>query len=190
MGHGKLVLRAGHGSPVLSLERQSVQATAQMMREINALSREELGPEDVIVHGFEFMNTAPMHESSWFVRRFDDQAVREAQALVRGKPVLCNHDTESHGALPVGRIFRADGVVVNAEGITTGRALFYLLNDAEGQSLDRKIRSGLISEVSPTVTFNRIYCSICGADDLRCDHVPGDYYAGSRCFTMMTEITD
>ena len=47
-----------------------------------------------------------------------------------------------------------------------------------------------MSEVSPTLTFDRRYCSICGADDLDCEHVPGKLYDSHRCYETLSDITD
>lgn len=164
-----------------------------MLAEINALAQvqETLTAEDVIVRGMWLMNDQPMHENPWFIRKFDAAAVIEAQRFVNAKPVLVNHSTYGFDGLPVGRFFRS-GVVADRKDApgTWLWALFYMLTDDQGAMLDRKIMGGLISEVSPTIEHERIYCSICGAEDLDCEHIPGELYEGVKCYAVMTGILD
>lgn len=162
-----------------------------VMDEINSLSQiiEPLGPDDVIVKGMWLMNTLPMHESYNFVRRFDRAAVEQTADMVRGKPVLANHSTEGPDGLPLGRFFRAE-VEHREDGTSHMAALFFMLNDEDGQRINRKINGGIISENSPTLEFDRVYCSICGESGRKCDHEPGDLYEGKKAYTVMTDIVD
>lgn len=187
----KLILRPGHGSPVLSLSAAAGTATDEMMAEINSLPQvlSPLAAGDVVVRGTYFMNTKPMHESSWFHVKFDAAAVIQAAPFVRGKPMIANHTPFGREGLPIARLFRA-GYEVDAEGVTWGTALFFMLNDEEGQSFVKRIDSGIISEVSPTVAYDRVYCSICSADELDCEHVPGKLYDDQKCYAVMTAVTD
>lgn len=166
-------------------------ALAKFMGEINALPQvlRTLSPDEVLVRGMYLMNDQPMHENPYWVRKFDAAAVKQTVPLVAGKPVLVNHTTDGMDGLPVGRFFRAE-LEERKDGSTWLAALFFMLKDAQGTRLANAIDGGLISENSPTLEFDKVYCSICGEEDLDCDHAQGKLYEGKRCYAVMTEIVD
>lgn len=162
-----------------------------MMAEINALPQvlRTLSADEVLIRGMSLMNDLPMHESAWFVRRFDANAVAQTVPMVAGKPVLVNHTTDGMDGLPVGRFFRAS-IEQRADGSTRMNALFFMLKDHQGTRIANAIDGGLIAENSPTLMFDRVYCSICGANDMNCDHVSGELYDGLKCYAVMTDVSE
>lgn len=164
---------------------------AGMMAEINALPQvlRPLSADEVIIRGMYLMNDQPMHENAHWVRKFDASAVGQTIPMVAGKPVLVNHTTDGMDGLPVGRFFRAERET-RADGSTWMAALFFMLKDAQGLRLANAIDGGMIAENSPTLEFDRIYCSVCAADDMDCEHVSGKLYDGKKCYAVMTDIVD
>ena len=162
-----------------------------MLDEINSLPQvlRPLTADDVIVRGMYLMNDQPMHGEPARARKFGARAVEQTVPLVRGKPVLVNHMTDGMDGLPVGRFFRAE-LETRPDGGTWMSSLFFMLKDSQGVRLANAIDGGLIAENSPTLEFDRVYCSICGATDLDCDHLPGQLYDGMKCYAVMSDIVD
>jgi len=162
-------------------------ATAEQMAKINALPQvlAELKPEDVIVRGMYLMNDRPMDGVPW---AFTARALADAAGLIIGKPVLRNHATFTSNDLPVGRFF--DAGTEQADGATQLWVDFFMGNDPECQVIASRIDKGIIAEVSPTVFVSREACSICGAEDMDCDHVPGGEYEGKKCLVLFDGVSD
>ena len=166
--------------------------TPEQLAAINDLPQvlSRLSADDVIVRGMWLMNDQPMHESPWFIRKFDADALAQAAPHVPGKPVLVNHTTYGLDGLPVGRYFAASVGAREGEQGAWMASLFYMLNDDQRKSIAAKMDGGLYAECSPTIVYDRLYCSICGADDLECEHAPGKIYEGQKCFAVMSAVTD
>lgn len=187
----KKLVRARNPITWLARERWQGAGGPERMAQINGLPMvlTALSESDVLVRGMYLMNDQPMHESYGWVRKFDALAVAQTVPMVAGKPVLANHTTEGMEGLPLGRFFHAE-IETRADGSTWLAALFFMLNDEEGQAFARKIDGGIITENSPTLEFDKVYCSICGEEDLDCDHVPGQLYDGLKCYAVMSEVSD
>lgn len=164
---------------------------AETMAAINALpgALRAMTPDQVIVRGMQLFNDLPMHNGL----RFSPDAMDEVAPHVPGKPVMCNHDIYSASALPVGRFFRAR-VLNRADGSRAVAADFFMLADEQGRALAGRIDAGVISEVSPTVLYERAICSICGGeyDSWQCEngHEMLKQYEGSVCYCMLSGVTD
>lgn len=150
--------------------------------------------DTLLVRGMYLMNDLPMVDSPGWVRGFDAAAVRQGVPLIVNKPLMASHTIEvgkGLDGLPQGRYFDswADG---GPEGSPAGSlwmgCLFGIPNDELGRMLVGRIDAGTISESSPTVFYDRIYCNICNADDLDCAHVPGKQYGNRICRAMMTSL--
>lgn len=188
------VIRPRNGWAWMSRDKSQgagLDLTDPFMEEINALPQvlRKLSADEVLVRGMYLMNTLPMHENAFWVRRFDADAIKQAIPMVAGKPVLVNHTTDGMDGLPVGRFFRAE-LEERKDGSTWMAALFFMLKDAQGIRLANAIDGGLISENSPTVEFDRVYCSVCDKDDMACEHVPGKLYDKKKCYAVMSQIVD
>jgi hypothetical protein len=166
--------------------------TPEQLAAINDLPQvlSRLTADDVIVRGMYLMNDQPMHESAWFVRKFDAEALAQAAPHIPGKPVLVNHTTYGLDGLPVGRYFSAEVGTRDDKPGTWTSTLFYMLNNDRGKDIAANIDGGLYAECSPTIVYDRLYCSICGADELDCEHAPGKMYEGQKCFAVMSAVTD
>jgi hypothetical protein len=165
----------------------------EYLQEINSLPEvrrvgTKHSADDIIIRGMRLMNDMPMNEAGNFIRKFDGGAVKQTVPMVRSKPVLINHTTSGWDGLPVGRFFRADHALEGS--VNWLDALFFMLNDQQGQRLANMIDGGILSENSPTIEFDRVYCSVCGKDDLNCEHVTGKLYEGHKCYAVMTDIVD
>jgi len=172
----------------LGADRERVgEVSAEQLARINALPQvlRPLAAEEVIVRGMYLANTLPMHNYLQFAP--DVPAAMEPMCV--GKPVMRNHDTYSGDALPVARMFDAR-TLSRGEGDPWLAADFYLLNNDRGRSFADDIDGGLLAEVSPTVLYRSLVCSICGEDDLRCEHAPGKEYNGRLCTAVMGDIVD
>lgn len=165
----------------------AVPATAEQLAKINALPQvlRDLGADDVLVRGMYLMNTLPMHNFLQFAPEVPGLAI----PMCIGKPVLRNHDTHTSDALPVGRIFDAR-TMSRGEGDPWLATDFFMLNNPRGREFADSIDGGLVSENSPTVLYERIACSICGKEDLRCEHAPGKEYDGKLCTMVMSGLVD
>jgi hypothetical protein len=148
---------------------------------VNALPqvKRPLAAADLIVRRMRLFNSVPMHNSLCFT----PAALDEVMPMIAGKPVCVNHNTYEAGlkGLPVGRFFdciRGADAGGNAE---LWPRFFMLADDPECKALDLRIGGGLVSEVSPTVFYRDLTCSICGADDLECEHRMGGEYDGKVC---------
>ena len=53
-----------------------------------------------------------------------------------------------------------------------------------------EIEGGIKKEVSVGCSAGRSVCSICGAEDGGCEHVPGRTYDGGLCFRELKDVTD
>lgn len=162
-------------------------ATAEQLAKINALPQvlRALTADDVLVRGMWLMNTLPMHN----FLQFAPEVPALAAPMCIGKPVLRNHDTYTSDALPVGRIFDAH-TVSRGEGDPWLAVDFFMLNNQSGREFADSIDGGLVAENSPTILYDSLRCSICGADDLRCEHAPGKDYDGRICTMVMSGLVD
>ena len=186
------------GLKALQMKLAANATTDEQIEKYNAIVKPPVlaTKEQLIVRGFYLMNDLPMHESAGFYRSFDANAIHQAQPLVIGKPVLANHTMQIGSGLdglPQARYFDAF-VDQGPEGSPPGGAWLGVLAafpaDDLGKLLVGRIDLGTIGESSPTVDYDRIYCSICGADGLDCDHMPGELYDGKRARVMMTDVMD
>jgi hypothetical protein len=160
------------------------------VEKINALPqvKRRLSSSDVIVRRMRLFNSVPMHNSLCFTVA----ALDEVMPMIAGKPVMVNHNTYDAGldGLPVGRFFDVD-----KGGDGTGHPelwprFFMLAEDPECRALDLRIGGGLVSEVSPTVFFRDLTCSICGAEDLECEHRMGAECDGKPCLGLIGGIDE
>ena len=66
----------------------------------------------------------------------------------------------------------------------------YLLRTEENAGLIAEIEGGIKKEVSVGCSAGRSVCSVCGAEDGDCGHVPGQTYDGGVCFRELKDIRD
>lgn len=65
------------------------------------------------------------------------------------------------------------------------------VNETNGTTVNRCAIQALHSRMGMSPAWiTRSVCSICGAGDLRCEHIPGQTYDGEPCFRGVTEIVD
>lgn len=119
---------------------------------------------------------------------FSDAALEQVAGMLPGNPLMRNHVAWEAEALPVGRWF--DAAVVEIDGVRWVRASFYMARDPEGESLVRRMDTGIVREVSLAWWVASVRCNICGRDlrDDGCAHLPGELYDGRKCLGVMQEI--
>lgn len=164
-------------------------ATPEMLAKINAMPQvlRPLEAGDVFVRGMYAINDQRMHIGL----RLDRSAVNAVSGLAPGVPVLMNHDTGSFAGasgMPVGRVFAAE--TLEREGAKWARLMFWMPATEYTAELVQRIDAGAIGEVSVSIGYEKLDCSICDTDLEKCSHIPGDMYDGKTCEGVISGVTD
>jgi hypothetical protein len=164
-------------------------ATPETMARINAMPQvlRPLEAEDVFVRSMWAINDQRMHIGM----RLEPEAVAVVSNLAVGVPVLMNHDTGTFaggGALPVGRVFH--GETVEDAGARWSRLVFWMPATEYTAELVHRIDGGAIGEVSVSIGYQDLTCSICKTDLEHCAHVMGEVYDDKTCEGVIGGVTD
>ncbi|MCR4645999.1 MAG: hypothetical protein K5695_11455 [Oscillospiraceae bacterium] len=127
---------------------------------------------------------------------FSEEALTAMRGLFVGKTGIFDHDMRALGQ--TARIY--DTALIPEAGRLTkdGRpyvaltAKAYMIRTASNADLIREIEGGIKKEVSVSCSAGRRSCSVCGADRSGggCAHVPGRYYDGKLCCTVLDDVKD
>lgn len=157
---------------------------------INALAKAELTAEQVYVFELRLCD----NEVDRDFERFDNEALERLGELFVGKSGIFDHQWSARGQ--TARIFRTEVVREPAVRTQAGdgyrwlKGWAYLLRTEKNAGLIAEIEGGIKKEVSVGCSAGRSVCSVCGAEDGDCGHVPGQTYDGGVCFRELKDIRD
>lgn len=171
------------------MEEQRGMAAADLAC-INALAKAELTAEQVYVFELRLCD----NEVDRDFERFDNEALERLGELFVGKSGIFDHQWSARGQ--TARIFRTEVVREPAVRTQAGdgyrwlKGWAYLLRTEKNAGLIAEIEGGIKKEVSVGCSAGRSVCSVCGAEDGDCGHVPGQTYDGGVCFRELKDIRD
>lgn len=157
---------------------------------INALARTELTAEQVYVFALRLCD----NEVDRDFERFDNEALERLGVLLTGKSGIFDHQWSARGQ--TARIYKTEVVREPAVRTQAGdeyrwlKGWAYLLRTEKNGDLIEEIEGGIKKEVSVGCSAGRSVCSVCGAENGDCSHVPGQEYGGALCFRELKDITD
>lgn len=164
--------------------------TAEDLALINALAKAELTAEQVYVFALRLCD----NEVDRDFERFDSEALERLGGLLAGKSGIFDHQWSARGQ--TARIYKTEVVREPAVRTQAGdeyrwlKGWAYLLRTEKNGDLIAEIEGGIKKEVSVGCSAGRSVCSICGAENGDCNHVPGQEYDGALCFRELRDITD
>lgn len=171
---------------------QAVAVTAEDLAAINALTRRELGGEEVYLFSVRLCDNEVDREGE----RFPKTTLEELAPLFVGKSGIFDHQWSAKGQ--TARIYRTE--VVCEEGRVTQagddycwlKGYVYMLRSQGNQELIDEIDAGIKKEVSVGCSVSRKVCSICGAEvsNCPCEHHKGEYYDGKLCYVSLEQARD
>ena len=173
----------------MDMEEQRGMAAADLAC-INALAKAELTAEQVYVFELRLCD----NEVDRDFERFDNEALERLGELFVGKSGIFDHQWSARGQ--TARIFRTEVVREPAVRTQAGdgyrwlKGWAYLLRTEKNEDLIAEIEGGIKKEVSVGCSAGRSVCSVCGAEDGDCGHVPGQTYDGGVCFRELKDIRD
>ena len=164
--------------------------TAEDLALINGLAKAELTEEQVYVFTLRLCD----NEVDRDFERFDSEALERMGELFAGKSGLFDHQWSAREQ--AARLFRTEVVREPARKTLAGdeyrwlKGWAYLLRTEKNGELIAEIEGGIKKEVSVGCAAARSVCSVCGAENGGCEHVPGQAYGGELCFRELRDITD
>ena len=126
--------------------------------------------------------------------RFDSAALEMLGEMFLGKSGIFDHQWSAKGQ--TARIYRTEVVWDRARVTAAGdpycwlKAWAYLLRTEKNAELIAEIEGGIKKEVSVGCSVARRVCSVCGAEEGVCQHVPGRMYGETLCFTELKDPVD
>lgn len=156
---------------------------------INRIAPKTLRLDQVFVRSMYLCSSQPCETDHC---RFALSALKEISQKIIGQSVLVGHNRSS---LPLARFFKAEVIAKQDEpsGEPTHfvRAWFYWLRDTSGaKDLLLNIDGGIYREVSLAWRFQSWRCSVCGVQNGKCHHRPGERYESQKCERIIEHITD
>ena len=164
--------------------------TTAELAEINRFAKTPLKAEEVYAFSLRLCD----NEVDRDFERFNEAALHILGELFVGKSGIFDHRWTSEGQ--TARIYRTEVVQEKGQVTAAGdsacwlKAWAYLLRTEKNEELIAEIEGGIKREVSVGCAVARRSCSICGAEDGTCRHVPGQRYGERLCFTELKEPTD
>ena len=157
---------------------------------INRLAKTPLAAEQVYTFTLRLCD----NEVDRDFERFDAAALERLGELFVGKSGVFDHQWSARGQ--TARIYRT--AVTREPSMTPAagdeyrwlKGWAYLLRTEKNGELIAEIEGGIKKEVSVGCAAGRSGCSVCGAENGGCEHVPGQAYGGELCFRELRDITD
>lgn len=162
--------------------------TAEMLAAINAMPQvlRPMTADQVLVRGMWAINDQPMHSGL----KIEPAGMSAIASMAVGVPIQANHDTfDGVNALPLGRVFAANAVQ-RPDGSNWVRLLYWMPRTEMTEELAQRIDGGAIGEVSVSIGYDKLECSICKTDLFDCAHQPGETYDGQLCEGIVRGISD
>lgn len=164
--------------------------TAEDLALINGLAKTELTAEQVYAFTLRLCD----NEVDRDFERFDGEALERLGELFVGRSGIFDHQWSARGQ--TARLYKTEVVREPARRTRAGdgycwlKGWAYLLRTEKNEDLIAEIEGGIKKEVSVGCSAGRSVCSICGAENGGCAHVPGETYDGGLCFRELKDITD
>jgi len=163
---------------------------AQVLSQINALSRRTLQAEEV----YTFCVRLCDNEVDRDYERFPVETLEEQSRLFVGKSGMFDHQWSARGQ--AARLYRTE--LVREEGLLTRagdpycylKGYAYMLRTQANRELIEEIEGGIKKEVSISCAVARTVCSVCGEEARGCAHVKGQEYGGKLCWSELIGATD
>ena len=165
-------------------------AAAEDLALINGLAKAELTAEQVYVFTLRLCD----NEVDRDFERFDSEALERLGELFVGRSGIFDHQWSARGQ--AARLYKTEVVREPGRHTRAGdgyrwlKGWAYLLRTEKNGDLIAEIEGGIKKEVSVGCSAGRCACSVCGAEDGACGHVPGQVYDGALCFRELRDITD
>ena len=157
---------------------------------INRFAKAELTEDQVYAFSIRLCD----NEVDRDFERFDPESLERLGELFLGKSGIFDHQWSAKGQ--TARIYRTEVVREPAMVTTAGdgycwlKGWAYLMRTEKNADLIAEIEGGIKKEVSVGCSMARRVCSVCGAEDGSCHHVPGQTYRDTLCFTELQEPVD
>ena len=157
---------------------------------INRFAKAELTEDQVYAFSIRLCD----NEVDRDFERFDPESLERLGELFLGKSGIFDHQWSAKGQ--TARIYRTEVVRESAMVTTAGdgycwlKGWAYLMRTEKNADLIAEIEGGIKKEVSVGCSMARRVCSVCGAEDGSCHHVPGQTYGDTLCFTELQEPVD
>ena len=149
--------------------------TPDELEAINNYALEPLAADDVYVRTMRITNDQWSRSKTIRLSRGFQRSI--LNSLV-GKSLLMSHpEVKNAIAVPEGRFFEAQDEHL-ADGVTWGKAKFYIVNSEDNVHLRKQIDGGVYRDTSVGMRLDQQICSICGEDAFsrECPHIPGQSY--------------
>lgn len=163
---------------------------ADEMALINALSRRELGADEVYTFALRLCD----NDIDRDFERFDDSTLDELAPMFVGVSGVFDHQWSAKGQ--TARIYRTE--VAGGDGTLTAdgrpyrflKGWAYMMRTNENAALIAEIDGGIKREVSVGCAVEQVVCSICGRPVDECPHEKGEEYDAQICCGVLTGATD
>lgn len=173
-------------------DAQTMGVSPEELAAVNALTRRELGEEEVYLFSVRLCDNEVDRDGE----RFSTQTLEELAPMFVGKSGIFDHQWSARGQ--TARIYKCELVREPARLTQAGDAYcwlkgyVYMLRSEANQPLIDEIDAGIKKEVSVGCSVERKVCSICGEDVSRtsCAHRKGERYDGQLCYVSLEGASD
>ena len=167
-------------------------ATREDLQAINALTRRELGEEELYLFSICLCDNEVDRDGE----RFTTETLEELAPLFVGRSGIFDHQWSARGQ--TARLYKWEVVREPAHVNQAGevycwlKGYAYMLRSEANEQLIAEIDAGIKKEVSVGCSVKRKICSVCGADVSResCGHRKGERYDGQLCFVELQGALD
>ena len=173
-------------------ETKTLKATREELAAVNALTRRELGEEELYLFSVCLCDNEVDRDGE----RFTTETLEELAPLFVGRSGIFDHHWSARGQ--TARLYKCEVVREPAHVNQAGevycwlKGYAYMLRSEGNEQLIAEIDAGIKKEVSVGCSVARKTCSICGADVTRegCGHRKGERYEGQLCFVELRGALD
>ena len=171
---------------------QTWKATREDLEAVNALTRRELGEEELYLFSVRLCDNEVDRDGE----RFSTQTLEELAPMFVGKSGIFDHQWSAKGQ--TARIYKCELMREPARLTQAGdsycwlKGYAYMLRSQTNEQLIGEIDAGIKKEVSVGCSVARKVCSICGSDVTRdrCEHRKGERYDGRLCYVSLEGARD
>ena len=174
------------------VKTQTVKASREDMAAVNALTRRELGEEEVYLFSVCLCDNEVDRDGE----RFSAQTLADLAPMFVGKSGIFDHcwsAKDQTARLYKCELVREQGRLTQAgEEYCWLKGYAYMLRSPGSEGLIGEIEAGIKKEVSVGCSVARKVCSICGSDvtHVPCEHRKGERYDGQLCYVSLEGAKD
>ena len=171
---------------------QTLKATREELAAVNALTRRELGEEELYLFSLCLCDNDIDRDGE----RFTTETLEALAPMFVGRSGIFAHQWSARGQtarLYKCEVVREPGRINQAgEGYCWLKGYAYMLRSEANEPLIAEIDAGIKKEVSIGCSVARKTCSVCGADVTRegCGHRKGERYEGQLCWVNLEGALD